>query len=175
MSKTSLLFILIILLAIFGGALWITKHPEILKRIQGKTQKEDVVTPTVTLASALPSKVSNEEMKKLAMGPGKDAKEADLKKYSETVNNASVISEALDISSCTPTPNILSFSPKQLLTVVNKDTKTHNISVYKDGKSIILSNVAPNSQTKTVINILKSGIYSYSCDGQGPAGMFLVQ
>lgn len=180
MSKQALFIFFIVLLLILGGVVWYAKI-DVLKYILIEEETtlpvvEKPQTPPLSLSKPLPSKVSMDDMKKLAVGPAKSAKELELKKYSDDVNAVAVSSQILEISSCTPVPNILSFDVTKPLTLVNRDSIPHTISVNIQGKTTVLSEVKPQSQNKVTLgDVLKTGIYSYICDSVGPSGMFLVQ
>lgn len=176
MSKKFLFYTLLILLIVFGGAFYLTEGGKLPENLNIFKKKTEVVTSTPpSFIKANISKISNEEMKKLALGPAKNASESDIKKYSSTVSEASVYSRALDVSGCSPTPNILSFNENQPFMIVNKDSVSHSLSINRDGKYVVFAVAKPNYQNTIAIPGLKAGIYSYVCDSEGPAGMFVVR
>ena len=177
MLNKSLFLTLVVLLLVFGGAVLYTSDSELLSKLNLLEKQPIQETPqnTVSMSKALPSKISTEEMRKLAIGPGQNSPEPVLRKHSENVNAVSVISDILDISSCIPTPNVLNFNPASPITVVNRDAIVRSLAITAKGQTVTFATLNPQSEKIVWLNILTPGIYSYGCEGQGPVGIFLVQ
>lgn len=124
--------------------------------------------PAKEYQTAVPSKVSNEELSELLNTPGPNASLAVVTEYSKKVAAAAVKSESLELTGCAITPNVMFVNVGKPFVLTNRDEVEHKL-VHE----FFTLNAATQSETKITLEV-SPGVYGYVCDQGPPVGIFFV-